>query len=194
MADNRGVPEHPPDLRDPRQRHEERDVNIWAIGKVGAGLIVTTIASAAIVWGLFVYLRVQYNAQPPEHGIDVNALKRAPAPNLLYNEHEADNLRDFRSTEEQALNGYSWVDQQHTQVKIPINRAIDELVQKGLPVRTQGSAPGVSDVSVPTKSSLGPKMQQPGGPLAGELAGAPAGASEPTPTRAQKPAARKQSK
>jgi len=193
MADNRGLPEHLPDLSDPRQRHEERDVNIWAIGKVGAGLVITTIASAAIVWGLFVYLRVQYNAQPQEHGIDVNALKRAPAPNLLYNEHEADNLREYRNTEEQALNGYSWVDQQHTQVKMPISRAIDQLVQKGLPARAQAPASLAGDVSVPTKSSLGLKMQQPGGPLAGELAGAPAAASEPAPT-AVKPGPRKQGK
>jgi hypothetical protein len=194
MADNRGMPEHLPDLRDPRQRHEERDVNIWAIGKVGAGLIITTIASAAIVWGLFAYLRVQYNAQPPEHGIDINALKRAPAPNLLYNEHEAENLREILSSQEQALNGYSWVDQQHTQVKIPISRAIDELVQKGLPVRAQGSAPAAGDVSVPTAAGLGPKMLPPGGPLASELAGEHAAAAEPAPAAGRKPGARKQGK
>jgi hypothetical protein len=188
MADNRNIPERFPDLNDPRQRHEERDVNIWAIGKVGIGLIITTVASVAIVWGMFAYLRVQYNAQPPEHGIDVNALKRAPAPNLLYNEHEAENLRDYRSAEEQALNSYSWVDQQHTQLKMPINRAIDQLVQKGLPVRAQAPETSVGAVSVPTESSLGPKMQQPGGPLTSEVP------AEPAPATGQKPAARKQGK
>jgi hypothetical protein len=188
MADNSKLPHHFPDLSDPRQRHEERDVNIWAIGKVGIGLIITTVASVAIVWGMFAYLRVQYNAQPPEHGIDINALKRAPAPNLLYNEHEAENLREYRSDQEQVLNGYSWVDQQHTQVKMPISRAIDQLVQKGLPVRTQAPAPPAGAVSVPTDSSLGPKMQQPGGPLASESA------AEPAPAAGQKPAARKQGK
>jgi hypothetical protein len=188
MADNSRIPPHFPDLSDPRQRHEVRDVNIWAISKVGVGLIITTIASAAIVWGLFAYLRVQYNAQPPERGVDVNALKRPPAPNLLYNEHEAENLRDIRSAEEQALNGYNWVDQQHTQVKIPISRAIDQLVQKGLPVRSQAPAPAAGNVSVPTESSLGPKMQQPGGPLASEPAAGTA------PAAGQKAGARKRGK
>ena len=169
MADNRNVPERFPDLNDPRQRHEVRDVNIWAIGKVGLGLIITTIASVAIVWGMFAYLRVQYNAQPPERGIDVNAMKWPAKPNLQYNVDEARNQTEYRSAEQQTLNGYSWVDQQHTQVKIPISRAIDELVQKGLPVRSQ--APGaVGDVSVPTESGLGPKMAQPGGPLLSEPA------------------------
>ena len=178
MADNRIPPEYP-DLSDPRQRHEERDVNIWAIGKVGVGLIITTIASAAIVWGLFAYLRVQYNAQPPERGIDVNAMKWPSAPNLLYNVDEAKNHEDYRSTEEQTLNGYSWVDQQHTQVKIPISQAIDKLLQKGLPVRNQSPALAASGVSVPTESGLGPKMQQPGGPLTSEPAAAPAPAAAP---------------
>lgn len=188
MADNSKIPEPFPDLSDPRQRHEERDVNIWAISKVGVGLIITTVASAAIVWGLFVYLRVQYNAQPPERGIDVNALTRPPAPNLLYNEHEAENLHDFRSSEEQTLNGYSWVDQQHTQVKIPVNQAIDRLLQKGLPVRSQAPALAAGSVSVPTESGLGPKMQEPGGPLTSEPP------AETAPAASQKPVARKQSK
>jgi hypothetical protein len=173
MADNRNVPERFPDLNDPRQRHEVRDVNIWAISKVGIGLIITTIASVAIVWGMFAYLRVEYNAQPPERGIDVNAMKWPAKPNLQYNVDEARNQAEYRSTEQQTLNDYSWVDQQHTQVKIPINRAIDELVQKGLPVRSQPPA-AVGDVSVPTESGLGPKMAQPGGPLLGEPAVPPA--------------------
>jgi hypothetical protein len=186
MADNSRIPENFPDLSDPRQRHEHSDVNIWAISKVGIGLILTTIASAAIVWGMFAYLRVQYNAQPPERGIDVNAMKWPPAPNLLYNVDEAKNQADYRSNEEQALNGYSWVDQQHTQVKIPISQAIDKLIQKGLPVRTQTPASRAGDVSVPTASALGPKMQQPGGPLLSEPA------VQAAPATGQKQGARKQ--
>lgn len=168
MADNRELSQHFPDLSDPRQRHEERDVNIGAIGGVAAGLIITTVLSVAIVWGIFWFLRVQYNAQPPARGVDINAQKLPPAPNVIYNEHEADNLRDIRAAEDQVLNGYSWVDQKHTQVKIPISRAIDQLIQKGLPVRAQAPAPAAGNVSIPTESSLGPKMQQPGGPLTSE--------------------------
>ena len=188
MADNSQIPEDFPDLNDPRQRHESRDVNIWAISKVGVGLIITTIASAAIVWGLFAYLRVQYNAQPPERGIDVNAMKWPPAPNVLYNVDEAKNQADYRSAEEQTLNGYSWVDQQHTQVKIPISQAIDKLIQKGLPVRNQPPGPGAGDLSVPTASGLGPKMQPPGGPLLSEPA------VQAAPATGQKQGARKQDK
>jgi hypothetical protein len=168
MADNRSVQQQLPDLNDPRQRHENRDINVWAIGKVGIGLVLTTIASIFIVLGVFRYLELQYAAQPPAQPTEIlDARQLPPEPRLVPN--EAQNLADMRNAEDQILNGYSWTDQQHTQVKIPISLAIDKLIAKGLPSRTQGVA-GIGDVSVPTASSLGPKMQQPGGPLASELA------------------------
>ena len=170
MADNRGVQQQLPDLNDPRQRHEHRDINVWAIGKVGIGLVLTTIASIFIVLGVFRYLATQFNAQPAAQPASIqDARQLPPEPRLITNEPE--NLQEVRTAEDQILNGYSWTDQQHTQVKIPIAQAIDKLVQKGLPSRAQSNAAGAGDVSVPTASSLGPKMQQPGGPLASELQG-----------------------
>jgi hypothetical protein len=170
MADNRGIEQqHLPDLSDPRQRHEERDVNVWAIGKVGIGLVLTTIASILIVLGVFRYLELQYAAQPaPQPAYVQDARELPPEPRLIPD--EAENLREVRAAEDQILNGYSWADQQHTLVKIPISLAIDKLLQKGLPARTQ-SAGEPDNASVPTASSLGPKMQQVGGPLASELYG-----------------------
>lgn len=168
MADNRGVQQPLPDLSDPGQRHEQRDINVWAIGKVGIGLVLTTIASIFIVLGVFRYLEMEYSAQPPAQPAEIqDARQLPPEPRLVPNESE--NLREMRTAEDQILNGYSWTDQQHTQVKIPIDQAIDKLLQKGLPSRAQG-APAAGDVTIPTASSLGPKMQQPGGPLASELA------------------------
>jgi hypothetical protein len=168
MADNREL-QHPlPDLNDPRQRHEVRDVNVWAIGKVGIGLVLTTIASIFIVLGVFRFLQLQYNAHPPLGSLYIrDARQLPPEPRLVPNEPE--NLQEMRTAEDAILNGYSWTDQQHTQVKIPIDKAIDKLLAKGLPYRAQANSSAAEGVSVPTASGLGPKMQQVGGPLAGEL-------------------------
>ena len=177
MADNREI-QHLPDLSDPRQRHEERDINVWAIGKVGIALVITTIASIFIVLGVFRFLEVEYKSQPaPQSGAIVDARQLPPEPRLIPNESQ--NLQEVRAAEDQILNGYSWADQQHTLVKIPISLAIDKLVAKGLPTRAQNNTVA-TDVTVPTASSLGPKVQQPGGPLAGELgAGQESGAGNP---------------
>src|SRR3974377_27029 len=132
MADNRELEEFQPDLSDPRQRHEERDINVWAIGKVGIGLILTTIASILIVLGVFRFLQVQYAAHPPaQPALIQEPGQLPPEPRLVPDEPET--LQEVRAAEDQILNGYSWADQQHTLVKIPINQAIDKVLQKGLP-------------------------------------------------------------
>jgi hypothetical protein len=167
MADNRELEQFLPDLNDPRQRHEERDVNIWAIGKIGIALVLTTIASIFIVFGVFRYLQVQYQKNPPKVFDIRDARQLPPEPRLVPNEPE--NLQEMRTAEDEILNGYSWSDQQHTLVKIPIDKAIDKLLAKGLPARAQAPPSPDAGVSVPTASGLGPKMQQVGGPLAAEL-------------------------
>jgi len=171
MADKKDLQPGLPDLSDPAQRHETPDVNIWAIGKVGIGLAVTTILSLFLVLGVFRYLEQQDRAsQPPlPVGVDVKQQKLPPQPRLI--ENEPDDLKQVRAEEDQSLNGYGWADQQHTHVRIPIDRAIDQVAQRGLPVRPSGEQGAAASVSVPTESSLGPKMQQPGGPLAGQVEG-----------------------
>lgn len=171
MADKKDLHPRLPDLSDPAQRHEQQDVNIWAIGKVGIGLAVTTIVSLFLVLGVFRYLEQQDRAsQPaPPAGVEVQQHKLPPQPRLV--EDEPEDLKKVRAEEDQRLNGYGWADPQHTHVSMPIDRAIDQLAQRGLPVRQGGDQGAAASVSMPTESSLGLKMQQPGGPLAGQLEG-----------------------
>jgi hypothetical protein len=171
MADREDLQPRLPDLSDPDQRHEHQDVNIWAIGKVGIGLAVTTILSLFLVLGVFRYLEQQDRASQtvPPPGVEVQQNKQPPQPRLIENEPE--DLKQVRADEDQRLSGYGWADPQHTHVSIPIDRAIDQLAERGLPARQGGNQGAAASVSVPTESSLGPKMQPPGGPLAGQLEG-----------------------
>ncbi len=50
-------------------------------------------------------------------------------------------LRELRAAEEAALHGYAWIDKDRAMIRIPIDRAIEVLAQRGLPVRAQ-AAPG----------------------------------------------------
>jgi hypothetical protein len=171
MADKGDLQPRLPDLSDPAQRHEQQDVNIWAIGKVGIGLAVTTILSLFLVLGVFRYLEQQDQASQPvtPAGVEVQQNKLPPQPRLIENEPE--DLNQVHTGEDQTLSTYGWADPQHTHVRIPIDKAIDQLAQRGLPSRQGGDQGAAASVSVPTDSSLGPKMQQPGGPLAGQLEG-----------------------
>ena len=59
----------------------------------------------------------------------------------------------MRAAEDQMLTSYGWVDPQNGVVRIPIDRAIDLLAQRGLARRGQRrSKRAAGDVSVPTES------------------------------------------
>src|SRR5579871_5978043 len=106
MADNRWPPQPLPDLSDPEMRHEHRDVNVWAVGKVGIALILTTIASLLLMFGVFRYLEVRENAAqiPPASVTTINPNRLPPEPNVLFNEHEPENRQDVQVNEDHQLN------------------------------------------------------------------------------------------
>ena len=180
MAENRDLEHHPIDLSNPEARHEHRDVNVWAIGKFAIGLVLLTIASIFMLMGVFRYFEMRENANQPAQrasGVNVDARKLPPEPRLQ--DSAVQDLQQMRAAEDQILSGYGWVDQQKGVVKIPIDRAIDLLAQRGLPARPPNGSPATaSTVSIPGEAGLGPKVQQPGGPLADELAKPPSQGQE----------------
>ncbi|MGH7138468.1 MAG: hypothetical protein ACREHD_22180 [Pirellulales bacterium] len=59
----------------------------------------------------------------------------ATRPQLLQT-NPADDLARMRSGEDRALNGYRWIDKKNGVVQVPIDRAMDLLVDEGLPETT----------------------------------------------------------
>jgi hypothetical protein len=134
--------------------HETSDVNIWAVGKFGAALVIVTILSIGLLIGVFQF----FLSRETTSSQVMNPLKVFPSPQLLQNEPK--NLEQYRATEDQVLNGYGWVDPKNGLVRIPVDLAIDVLARKGLPVRQQTASPA-SNVSAPTESGLGEPLQKP---------------------------------
>jgi hypothetical protein len=141
-----------------RAGFEETDVNVVAVGKFGIGLLLVTIAAMALLVGVFKY----FQATEGGRAVSVDPAKVFPHPQLQTN--PIPDLKAIRAQEEQVLNSYGWVDRQNGAARIPIARAMELVVQKGLPVRAS-VPPGAEGVSAPTESGLGMKMQPPGGPL-----------------------------
>lgn len=157
-----------PDLSRPENRFEHRDVNVWAVYKFGIALSVLCVLAVGLLFGLYRYFMAREGGALPQQQVNVDARDLPPLPRLQ--SAPIEDLKEMRAAEDKILGGYGWVDQQHGIVRIPIDRAIDMLAQRGLPARPQnGPQSAAAGVSVPTESGLGPKMQQPGGPLAGEL-------------------------
>jgi hypothetical protein len=127
---------------------ESDGVNYRGIVVFVAILAITTIMCELIVVGMFKI----FDARSQSSGV-ARAPMSAPAgtlpppPNLLINEPA--NLTEFRAREANELNNYGWLDKNAGVVRLPIDRAKELLLERGLPVRgaeTPAAAPKKADV------------------------------------------------
>ena len=158
----------PPDLDRPEARHEHKDVDAWAVGKFGIALALLCGVALLILAGLFKFFQArEAGVQERPTAIHADARRLPPEPRLQVS--PVLDLKAIRAAEDQILSSYGWVDEKAGVARIPIARAVDLLAARGLPSRPQGEVTSASSATVPAESGLGPVMQPPGGPLAGEL-------------------------
>jgi hypothetical protein len=116
---------------------------IWFIGI----LVVTTLVSQVLMVGTFKWLDHDFKASDaPRAPLAAPPGQLPPAPNLLYLSSgsplstapqqfsEPGNLEQFRAKEDAILKGYSY-DKASGAAQVPIDRAKELLLQRGLPTR-----------------------------------------------------------
>ena len=107
-------------------------INYRGIVVFMAILAVTTFICQGIVVGMFKYFDAQAVATTPARApLAAPAGTMPPPPNLLTNEPL--NLQTFRTTEDEALHTYGWLDKNAGVVRLPIDRAKELLLERGLP-------------------------------------------------------------
>jgi hypothetical protein len=92
------------------------------------------------IWGLATLLvNLRDSASAPASPLAASAgRKEPPAPRLQF--APVKDIQDLHNREESTLNSYGWVDKPSGTVRIPIDKAIDLLMQRGLPSRPPGAA------------------------------------------------------
>jgi len=159
--------------------YERRDIGVSAVVYFLIGLAVALVASFFVADGLYHYLDKRSEAEqapvsplvtnapqdtrhiPPEYKTDSESAayekylqKNFPVPQLETNERTE--LNKIRLREEDTLSTYDYVDKNAGVVRIPIDRAMDLIAQRGLPVRSQAAA-GASTESKPPQPAKGTK-------------------------------------
>jgi hypothetical protein len=120
-----------PDAGDPVARG--RDVNIRAVFRFGFWLAVGVVAVTLAMLGLFRVLEMKDRASDIVLSPSVAAnLARTPPEPRLEPLPLAPGQR-MRAEEDAILTTYAWVDQKAGFARIPIDRAVEILVQRGLP-------------------------------------------------------------
>ena len=137
--------------------HEAADADIGPLIKFAIFLALTTFVCAAICVGLYKYLdHREAREKAGRYPLAAGLARPLPPPPRLQNYPFYD-LKAFRSEENRVLEHYGWVDKNAGVVRIPVERAIDVLAEKGLPYRS--AAP--EEPSVPIGQT--PRAAQPEG-------------------------------
>jgi hypothetical protein len=125
---------------------EHQDLQAGAILYFLVTLGVVTVICLFGLRGLYAYLDHREKASQPAVNPLVTSVPEdtrhvAPGypqsvfPSPKLEEDERGQLNGMRRAEEKALYSYGWVDEKGGTVRIPIERAMDLLVERGLPVR-----------------------------------------------------------
>ena len=123
-----------------------------------AGLVLVCLVVYLIVFGMYRFLDSYATAhQPPMSPMvtpeaDTRAVtpenaETFPQPRL--EENERTQFRSFIEDQDRKLATYDWVDKDRGTVRIPIDRAMELIEQRGLPVRPEGST--AAQTSAPVK-------------------------------------------
>jgi hypothetical protein len=117
--------------------YEKRDANVkWIFG------IVAFVAAAGLVMHFLIagYQERLAKVPPPTDQWQPSARSNqkfaTPPPFPRLQISPAEDLKTFRAREDAELNSYGWVNRTAGVAHIPITRAMDLLLQRGLPTRT----------------------------------------------------------
>jgi hypothetical protein len=120
----------------PEVTYEKRDVNTRTILIFVSVLFVVLAITLVSMRGLFGYFSATQNLGPGASPFD-NSRALPPTPRLQVD--PGADLDQVRGTQEEMLNSYGWVDKASGTVHVPIDRAMDLLIERKLPVRENAS-------------------------------------------------------
>ena len=117
-----------------RHGHESSDVGVRHLGLAAASIIIIAAGLHFLLLGLMRHFEDQQSrpvglARPLSDILPQSAeppLQAAPTRDLA----------QFRAAENERLNHYGWVDKPAGVLRIPINRAMDLVAERGVPARS----------------------------------------------------------
>lgn len=120
----------------PPQEHERSDASFRQLSMFAIATGALFVAGLAVSWVTFHYITKYQSMGVPASPFD-ETRPMPEGPRLQV--HAPQDLKEYKEDESKALDGYGWVDEKQGIVRIPVDRAMELLLQKGYPVRTEDS-------------------------------------------------------
>jgi hypothetical protein len=130
--------------------YERQDLQVSGILYFLLAIVVGAAIALVGLRGLFSHLdHREKTLQPPVNPLATNVptdtrhiapgYPQSAFPSPKLEEDERGQMNGIRTNEEEVLYSYGWVDERAGTVRIPIERAMELIVQRGLPVRPQAA-------------------------------------------------------
>ncbi len=135
-------PQNQPQVSDPS--YQDKDIRIRTIV---LSMTVILVVAGLSAWGMAVMFGLYEKNMYEQRDITspLATERQLPTEPLLQVDEAAD-IAEYERYMNTLLHSYEWVDITRKRVRIPINLAMDRVLEKGLPVREQpepaGSGPG----------------------------------------------------
>ena len=139
---------HAADAHDPPGETLDRELDLRGIWGFAAIVAATTVLLHLVVWGLMVGFRNAAVRRDPAPSPLAEANERRLPPGPRLQDEPYHDMESLRAAEDERLSNYGWSDRAAGIGRIPIDRAIDLILERGLPETTalsdgprQGSGP-----------------------------------------------------
>jgi len=122
----------------PRPQHEpaefDSEIHVKAIFGVLAGLTLLVALSFAGMGAFSRFLKARAVARDPEPLPIAEANQPRPRPRAALQADPAADMAKYAKEEEAAVSSYAWVDRANGVAQIPVERALEIVAERGLPV------------------------------------------------------------
>ena len=120
-------------------KYEHTDIDVSVGYKFALWLSVAMLISVGIVYGTFFFFEGRERAASSEaqkYPLAIGQIKNPPLPNLQKQPFK--DVYELRLSENEKLAAYGWVDKEGGVTRIPIDRAMEVMLQRGFPARSEG--------------------------------------------------------
>ena len=140
-----------------KRDHERKDVDVPSLLTIAVLLFFSCVIIFLVVWGMMRYFKLHEPAKTAgQANLPVTRSEEFPNPRLQIK--GAVDLANLRAAEEADLDSYGWIDRNSGTVRIPIDRAVQLLLERGLPDVGTGQTPLSLMQSRPGESATPPQL------------------------------------
>ena len=139
--------------------HEQKDVDVLSLITIAFLLFLSCVIIFLVVWGMMHYFKFHEPAKTAgQANLPVTKSAEFPKPQLEVK--GSGDLAKFRAAEAADLDSYGWIDRKSGTVRIPIDHAMQLLLERGLPDVGAGQTPLSLMQARPGESATPPQLPE----------------------------------